>query len=142
MWSKTIKSRFTKVAIAISLAWLAISMIDNGKEKEIPAELLNLTGTPDSVKNVECKSWGFTDVLSACYLEITQDEFPLLLKGYVYEEIQQSTNSHEIGTPKLGQKFEITKQFLAQPNEFKHGGFVRVFTDSKMQKVIINLYIE
>jgi hypothetical protein len=141
--SQKFKSRLTKAAIAILLIWLLIVLFNIWADRNMVANILNLKETPSSVKNQECESWGFTDILDTCYIEISPQEFPLLLKGFTYQESQQYTNSHEVlNGPKVGQEFKVTKQFIAEPKEFKYGGYIRIYTNSEMNKAILDLYIE
>ena len=141
--SQKLKSRLTKVAITILLLWLLVVLFNLWADGNMVASILILKETPNSIKNQECESWGFTDVLTTCYIEISQKEFPLLLKGYTYQESQQYTNSHEVVSgPKVGREFKVTKQFWVQPKEFEHGGTVRIYTNTEMDKAILDLYIE
>ena len=44
--------------------------------------ILNIKSVPSSIQNIECDSWGFTDILTACVFKINPTQFPLLLKGW------------------------------------------------------------
>jgi len=132
-----------KLFIGILFLWSAISWFNHLENKKIVAEILNLKEVPLTVSNTECESWGFTDVLTTCYIEISPQEFPLLFKGYTYQKLDVSENSHNVSNrPKLGREFHVSKQFLVYPKEFIHGGAVNIYANAEMSKAILDLYIE
>ena len=139
------KFKFCSIITAsiLLLVWFLNMYIGIRADEKTIVYMLNILKTPNSLKEPECESWGFTDILETCYIEISPKEFPLLLKGYTYQESPQFSNSHEVVRgQKLGPTFPVSKQYIAEPSEFKHGGFVSIYTNTEMNKAILDLYIE
>jgi hypothetical protein len=126
------------VAISIIALWL----IDKYQQPQMVANILNIPSPPKSLSVLECESPITTDILTTCSIEISPNEFPLLLVGYKFEQIEINSTSHTLGVPKVGPEFPVNIEFTAEPVEFKHGGFVRVITDNEKKHAIIDLYIE
>lgn len=122
------------------------------------AELLNIAALPPSASEIECASWGFTDVLERCSFQIEPADFQDLLSGYrfVVPPICPKTGSdgscveradagmshdHCCG-PKVGPNFHIATAFYAKPPEFEHGGQVGIVTDASRRHVLVDLYRE
>jgi len=105
--------------------------------------ILNIKSVPSSIQNIECDSWGFTDILTACVFKINPTQFPLLLKGWNFTKTNVNYSySHDIGGPKLGKNFLINESYIVHPKDYIHGGHVRVSTDKNNSNVIIDIYIE
>ena len=119
------------------------------------ARVLNISKPPRSLRVLESESTGFTDVMETISIQIDPREFPLLLDGYPFEETRVKGTSHSVVTPegsfqaKVGPLFDVTTRyqvfytpFGGAPEEFKDGGFVRIYTDETRSQAVIYLYIE
>lgn len=114
------------------------------RPRQIFGSLLRLESVPSSVRNVECESWGITDVLTTCYFEIDPAEFPALLKGWAFRQTPAGGGSHSFaGGPRVGPDFPVTAEFIVQnPPEFPHGGHVILVADGTRARVQVNYYQE
>jgi hypothetical protein len=132
---------FAIALIAISI--LVLSWLD---EKENPgrvAFMLNIPSLPKSVQVLECQSPLIpTDLVLVCALEVSQEDFPELLKGFDFSQSSVVGSSHLMLYDKVGPEFPVTHQFIARPKEFKNGGQVTVLADMEMQRVVIDYYEE
>lgn len=124
------------------------------------AAMLNVGTLPASVSDIDCASFGVTDVLERCAFSIAPPDLDALLRGYRYveaiacrsggpvgmpcldeKERAQSSHSYCCG-PKVGPEFPIARTFMTNPEEFEHGGTIAVLTDSSGSRVMVDLYIE
>ncbi|HWQ94610.1 MAG TPA: hypothetical protein VN418_03805 [Gammaproteobacteria bacterium] len=137
-----IRKKLTWVAAFIGVAISVVWFFDIYRQPQMVARILNIPSPPGSLRVVECESPVTTDVLTTCSVEISPDDFPLLLVGYHFEQIPAKGTSHTLGLPKVGPEFAVDVEFSVQPAEFKHGGFVRVLTDKDRRHAIVDLYIE
>jgi hypothetical protein len=122
------------------------------------AEMLDLETLPASVSDLDCESFGWTDVLERCAFAVSQGDFPKLLKAHQYQSIllcrdrpaepvcfkqEGPETSHGFCCgPRVGRDFRIDAIYLAQPAEFEHGGAITVVADTTRQQVMVDLYIE
>jgi|GEM_PF-2063534 len=104
---------------------------------------LNLEELPNSTKVISCRSHFTTDVLTACYLEVDPNDFNELLQGYLFQKRELDSYSHHlISPPYIGKNFKVSYEYFAFPKEFVHGGFIKVYTDSTNENVLVDIYIE
>lgn len=122
--------------------------------------MLNIGTLPASVSDIDCASFGITDVLERCAFRIAPADLNALLRGYRYveavgcrsggpvgmpcldeKERAQSSHSYCCG-PKVGPEFPIARAFTANPEEFEHGGTIEVLTDGSGSRAMVDLYIE
>ena len=121
------------------------------------ARILNIPKPPRSLRVIGSESTGFTDVMETISIQIDPREFPLLLKGYPFEETRVKGTSHSLTTSdhefeaNVGPLFDVTTQYevfyspfggRSNPEEFEDGGFVRIYTDETRHHAVIDLYIE
>ena len=124
------------------------------------AKMLNITELPASVSDIDCASYGFTDVLERCAFKIAPADFDALLRGYQYIEPAPCSSATPIGVPchdpktrprrshtygggpAVGHDFTVGHDYVATPKEFKHGGDVTVLANASRSTVMIDLYIE
>lgn len=121
---------------------LGILAYDKYNQPAMVASILQIQQPPPSLKVQECESPFTTDVLTTCAIRITPSEFPLLLKGYSFQENTVKDSSYSLVGPKVGQEFEVTTEFIVEPKGFKYGGYVRVLTNKQRDQAIVDLYIE
>ena len=114
------------------------------EEKRIVTNILNINFLPNSVENIKCESWGYTDVLTKCTFKISPKEFPYLLEGWSFSK-ENRTNifSHNVGAaPQIGTNFLIHEAYIIYPKSFKHGGYVQLLTNKDRTDVTVYIYIE
>ena len=124
------------------------------------ATMLNIAQSPASVSDIDCASFGVTDVLERCAFRIAPADFDALLAGYRYiepapcapgtpvgvtcladEQRMRSSHTYCCG-PKVGGDFPIAHTFVANPKEFAHGGSITVLADGSRSHVMADLYVE
>ena len=124
------------------------------------AAMLNVEKLPASVSDIDCASFGFTDVLERCAFTIAPADFNALLGGYKYVEAapcepgdpvnapcldakERAQSSHTFCCgPKVGPDFLISHTFIVSPKEFEHGGTVTVLADRSHSRAMVDLYVE
>ena len=112
------------------------------EDKRIVSNILKIK-LPNSISNIECESWGFTDVLTTCVFEIEPKDFNNLVSGWEFQKKEIIGDSYDMGGgPKLGKNFKVRTQYFISPKEFKHGGHVNLLTNKQKNKVSIDIYIE
>ncbi|HXK27121.1 MAG TPA: hypothetical protein VJ646_02580 [Candidatus Binatia bacterium] len=119
--------------------------------------ILNIAAPPPTLRVIACESPFTTDVLTTCWVEIDPREFPLLLKGYRFNEwpitgtlygFKRFTSPIEpqtlptIGDSRVGPDFPVAVEYMIQPKEFEHGGWVRILADATRRRAVVDLYIE
>ncbi len=122
--------------------------------------MLNITELPASVSDIDCASYGFTDVLERCAFKIAPTDFDALLRGYHYIELALCSSASPIevpcedpkahprtmhsfgGGPDVGHDFAVDHYYVATPKQFEHGGEVTVLANASRSAVMIDLYIE
>lgn len=109
---------------------------------QLVANILKIKSPPPSLEVVDCESPFTTDVLTTCMIKIAPNDFPKLLSGYQFEETDTQGTSYSIVFIKVGTEFSVSTQYSVEPNEFEHGGFVKIFTNADRNMAIIDLYIE
>ncbi|WP_192954796.1 hypothetical protein [Gallaecimonas mangrovi] len=130
------------LAIGVGL-WVSFAIFNGRYERQMIASILNITSVPDSLSVVECESWGLTDVLTTCAVDVNPSDFPKLLSGYNYIESRTDGSSHNVGGgPKVGPEFTVAVEYMVQPKEFTHGGHVMVVADEKRKHAIVDIYVE
>ena len=131
---------FPTISLFIAIIIILIFSI-NGNNQQI-IKILNIKKVPNSVHNIECESWGMTDVLTTCTFKINPKQFTLLLKGWNFlPDNIAHTFSHDDG-PKMGLNFLINESYIVHPKNYLHGGHVQIATDLNRTNVIIDIYIE
>ncbi|WP_448664102.1 hypothetical protein ACG3SL_05325 [Sphingomonas sp. CJ20] len=122
--------------------------------------MLNIARLPGSVSNIDCESFGFTDVLERCAFTVSPSDFHVLLGGYRFVEAvacpaagpagrpclgarahTQTSHTYCCG-PKVGPDFVVAHTFIASPKAFENGGTVTILTDSARTNAMVDLYIE
>lgn len=124
------------------------------------ATMLNIATLPASVSDIDCASFGFTDVLERCAFKVSRSDLHTLLGGHRFDEAVACSPAGLIGRPcldpkertqtshtyccgpKVGPDFVVAHTFIARPKEFEHGGTITVLTDSSRTKAMVDLYIE
>ena len=53
-----------------------------------------------------------------------------------------NTTSHLAIGHKIGQEFEVATEYMVEPVQFKHGGYVRLLADKSNKNVVVDLYKE
>lgn len=122
--------------------------------------MLNIATLPASVSDIDCASFGFTDVLERCAFKVSPSDLKTLLGGYRFDEAVACPPGAPVGSPcldakeraqtsdtyccspKVGPDFAIAHTFIASPNEFEHGGTVTVLTDRDRTHAMVDLYLE
>jgi hypothetical protein len=119
--------------------------------------MLNIDSLPRSVRNIDCDSYGFTDVLERCSFDVDSADFPDLLAGYNFQipricstkgegdcvDKPDAGMSHDYCCgPKTGANFAIATTYFAEPKDAPHGGSITVLTDKSRQRAMVDLYIE
>jgi hypothetical protein len=121
------------------------------------ATMLNLEKLPQSIRVVDCASFGVTDVLERCSLEVEPDDFPKLLSGYKFR-VPQVCRTGQTGLcvdkadagmahdyccgPKTGENFHIATTYIATPRDAPHGGSLTILTDVSKRRAMVDLYVE
>jgi len=119
--------------------------------------MLNLEKLPQSIRRVDCASFGVTDVLERCSFEVEPNDFPILLSGYKFE-VPQVCRTGRSGLcvdktdagmahdyccgPKTGENFHIATIHIATPRDAPHGGTLTILTDASKRRAIVDLYVE
>ena len=126
--------------------WLIVIIAGTGmgyqwysqSDRRVVASALNISAPPPSLQVIACESPFTTDVLTTCWIEIDPREFPLLLKGYNFEEwaitgtiygFKRLTSPVEpqtmltIRDSRVAPDFPVAVEYMIQPNEFQHGGW-------------------
>lgn len=133
-------NRFLMLLVVFGVGSLAYYFAT--EDRRVASNILNAK-IPLSVNNLECESWGFTDVLTKCVFVINPKDFESLLEGWKFEEKKVTGKSHKLGGgPKLGEDFDVSFLYLAHPTEFSHGGQVAVLASTDKSKVSIDIYVE
>ncbi len=121
------------------------------------ATMLNLEKLPQSVRGVDCASFGVTDVLERCSFEVEPNDFPILLSGYKFlvpqvcrtEQSGLCVDKTDAGMahdyccgPKTGENFHIATIYIATPRDAQHGGTLTILTDTSKRRAMVDLYVE
>lgn len=127
----------------VVVALVVVKIIDIKERPRRVASMLNIPALPASVRIIDCKDAFIpTDVVVTCSVELIPKDFPSLLRGYKFIETPTKETSHTAVSTKVGPEFPVTTEFTAEPKEFNHGGFVKIFTDQERKRAVIDLYIE
>ena len=129
------------LALTGVLAWTAFDRYD---DRRVAASVLNIDSLPGSVQDVECESWGWTDVLTTCAFEVAPRDFGQLLAGRPFEVLAPCRlTAHEFGGgPEVGPDFQAATCLEARPEAFAHGGHVRLAADEQRRRALIDIYVE
>ena len=125
------------IPIIVYIAWIFY----NENNQQI-INILNINSVPNSVHNIECESWGMTDVLTTCAFKIDPKQFTLLLEGWDFLPNNTANTFSHNGGPKIGVNFLINESYIVHPKNYLHGGHVQIATDANRTNVIIDIYIE
>lgn len=140
--SSTVRRAAISFILAGLAAYAAIAFYQT-RPRQMVGNLLRLDTVPPSLANVQCKSWGATDVLSTCVFDIEPAEFPGLLAGWRFTEGAASGGSYGFsGGPKVGRKFPVTTEYSVTPSEFKNGGRISLVTNKERSRVQLHYYEE
>ena len=135
----------------------AASLVWNWGNRHHVATMLNIESLPQSVRAIDCVSFGFSDVLDRCSFEIEPDDFPELLSGYEFQMLQvcgtgqpslcvekaEAGMSHDYCCgPQTGENFHIAKSYVTTPRDAPHGGRLTVLTDASKRRAMVDLYVE
>lgn len=147
-----IKHRIVLPALSLGLVLLASGcgiLFDRPSQRV--KSILKLAEVPTSFQEGQCEYWGFTDVLETCFFRVEPKDFPKLLTGREFKDEfvggqpggWHNGRSHSWGGgPKVGPDFKVEAAFVATPEEFEHGGHVRLVTDKQHSMVQVDIYIE
>lgn len=136
-------SRVVAGLILLMLAAYGASVFYQTRPRQIVASLLRIDQAPSSLTNVECESWGMTDVLTTCAFDVDPADFPMLLAGWQFSEQLASGGSHSFANgPRLRPEFAVTTEFAVNPTEFKHGGRVSLVTNARRSRAQVDYYEE
>lgn len=129
------------IVLAAAVVWLRIA--SPGEDRRTLAGILNVR-LPPGVQDIECRSYGFTDVLATCSFSMNGGAFPNLMEGWEFATAPcRSNSSHELtGGPNIGPVFAVHVCYRATPAEFEHGGSVFVAVNEQGTLGIADLYIE
>src|SRR5688572_27047460 len=74
---------------------------------------------PEGVRNVECRSYGFTDVQTECAFEMHPENWDRILGGRRYARVGcPGEDSHDAtGGPDVGPRFTVGACYRASPPE-------------------------
>lgn len=134
---------FAWIGGIVVIMLVAIKAIDIQQRPKRVASILNIASLPISAKVIDCKDAFIpTDVVVTCSIELDPKDFPNLLRGYKLVETPTKKTSHTAVSTKVGPEFPVTTEFSAEPKEFKHGGYVKIFADQEQKRAVIDLYIE
>jgi hypothetical protein len=129
-------------------------------DRQHVAGMLNIPRVPNSVSNIDCESYGFTDVLERCAFRIDPKDFDALLSGYAFvknealvaktlndavcepPEARKCSSYNYRAGPKVGTEFIVSHDHAVAPSEFEHGGEVAVLANWDKSLVLVDLYIE
>lgn len=125
----------------ITLVFFSFWIYDWYHRPEKIASILNIDSPPNSIHSIRCKSYFTSDVITECAFQVDPNEFNTLLVGYNFQKKKRSANSLVI-TNIIKESFSVAYEFFAEPEEFKYGGYIKVYSNTKHSKVIIELYIE
>lgn len=140
---KSVLRSLLALTLVLAAAYCA-SVICQTRPRQIIASLLRLEHAPASLRNAECASWGWTDVLTTCAFEIDPSDFPALLTGWSFTQSPAHGASHQFSTGlKVGREFPVTAQFsILNPLAFSHGGRVLIVADAVRSRVQVDYYEE
>ena len=113
------------LAILLGAAALAAyGVYDQQSRRAALAGDLNIPRLPQSAQIVHCESppGVITDVIYKCVVDISNNDFPQLLRGYKYNH--------------------YGKTYEAWPKQFKYGGRVSIEHNSPATQATIDVYIE
>lgn len=138
------KTKIKRLFIAFFiLALISIFWFLYNENRRIVKNILQLKNLPSSISDIECISWGLTDVLTKCAFKVSPKEFDSLLKGWHFSKKSYVLNiSSHYYEPTVGKEFLINKSYIVYPKEYTKGGYVQVFTDANKTNVLIDMYIE
>ena len=129
--------------LLIAIAGYAGMAFYQTRPHRVVTALLRLDESPSSLRNVECESWGFSDVLTTCAFEIDPSEFPKLLAGWPFAESAASGQSYAYaGGPRVGPAFPVAREFSVTTREFVHGGRVSLVTNAQRTRGQVDYYEE
>ncbi|WP_126172729.1 hypothetical protein [Altericroceibacterium xinjiangense] len=130
--------------ILILAAACCANVLYQTRPRQIIGSLLRLESVPASLRNAECESWGFTDVLTTCAFEIDPADFPALLTGWSFTRTAAEGGSYHFSTGlKVGPEFPVATQFsILNPPAFPHGGQVLLVADAAKSRAQIDYYEE
>ena len=129
-------------------------------DRQHVAIMLNIGRLPVSVSDIDCASFGFTDVLERCAFGIAPADVHTLLSGYRYVEAvacrsdgsagspclnanERSQSSHTFCCgPHVGVNFSISHTFVATPEDAEHGGSITILLDRTRSLAMVDLYVE
>lgn len=125
----------------VTLMFFSFWVYDWCHRPEQVASILNIDSPPDSIHSIRCKSYFTSDVITECTFQIDPDEFSMLLAGYNFQKKKRLAKSLTL-THMVKEDFSVTYEFFAEPEEFKYGGYIKVYSNAEYSKVIIDLFIE
>lgn len=136
--------RLIAVSAFLLIAGFSAKALYTKYQKHILATLLRLETSPSSLRNVECESWGFTDILTTCAFEIDPVEFTALLRGWQFVETSASGNNYSFsGGPKVGPEFMVVVEYSTiDPKNFPDGGRISLVADQSRSKWQVDYYEE
>lgn len=136
--------RLIAVSAFVLIVGFTVNTLYFTSQKHIVTTLLRLETSPSSLKNVECESWGFTDVLTTCAFEIDPVEFTSLLSVWQLDEKSVSGNNYSFsGGPKVSSEFMVAVEYSnTDPKDFPHGGRISLVADNSRSKWQVDYYEE
>ncbi len=131
------------VALAIGAAAPLAAWVYSRRPALQVAGALGLKTAPPSLDGVQCKDWGFTDVLVTCSFRLDARDFRTLLRGLHWKTQSAIGGSYRYGSgPHVGREFPVATEFDATPRDAPPGGLVRLVTDASRTHAQVDLYIE
>lgn len=139
-----ISTRLIVVVAILLVAGVTVTAICNARQKHLVAMLLRLETSPSSLRNVDCESWGWSDVLTTCAFEIDPIEFPRLLSGWQLVEAPANGSNYSFSSgPKVGKEFTVVAEYsITDPKDFTHGGRISLVTDKSRTRWQLDYYEE
>ncbi|MBA3035125.1 MAG: hypothetical protein FP814_01395 [Desulfobacterium sp.] len=137
-------SKILIVALGVIIITIVIvKVIDDHEAPNNIAKLLNISPTPKSLRLLDCSSvWVPTDVVVICAIEIDPKDFPRLLEGYEFIQVQADGTNYSNIPDKVGKDFPVAYNYVAYPKNFKDGGQITIIADQDKRLAIIDYYEE
>lgn len=139
-----ISKRLIAVLAILLVAGVTVTAFCNARQKHLVVMLLRLETSPSSLRNVDCESWGWSDVLTTCAFEIDPVEFPRLLSGWQLVEAPVKGSNYSFSSgPKVGREFTVVAEYsITDPKDFTHGGRISLVTDKSRTRWQLDYYEE
>lgn len=144
--------------LTVLVVGVAIALVGwNWTNRYHLAAMLDIDSLPRSVRNIDCASFGITDVLERCSFNVDPVDFPELLAGHAFQipricstkregfcvEKPYAGMSHDYCCgPETDPNFSVAVEYAAKPKDAPYGGYITVLTDKSRRRAMVDLYIE